>query len=94
MRVGRHRAAVSNKHSASFVHGCRSRIGRTLEDENIARRPTRKHGVADVQRVTKEVVVDDVGDELFARRPFNRDLYVGTLIFDRMDLADKGVIKA
>src|SRR5262245_46038946 len=29
MRVGRGRAAVLNKHSASFVHGCRARIGRT-----------------------------------------------------------------
>src|SRR5580704_17831263 len=51
----------------------------------------REHAVADIQRVAKEVAVDDVGNELFARWPFNRDLDVGSLIFDRVDLAEKRI---
>ena len=62
---------------------------RALEDENIARRPTREYPIADIQRVAKEVLVDDVGDELPASRPFNRNLDIGPLILDRVDLAEQ-----
>src|SRR5258708_5477614 len=80
---------ISKEGSRSFAHGCLSRIMRALEDENIARRPTREHPIADIQRVAKEVLVEDVGDELLAGRPFNRDLDIGSLIFDRVDLAEQ-----
>jgi hypothetical protein len=61
---------------------------RALEDENIARRPTREYPIADIQRVAKEVLVDDVGDKLPASRPFNRNLDIGPLIFDHVDRAE------
>jgi len=87
MGVRRRREGGSNEHSPSLVHRCFSCVGRALEDENIARRPAREHAIADIQRVAEEVLVDDVGDESFAGWPLNRELDVGSLIFNRVDFA-------